>query len=76
MGKTSRVGKLTGVSTLTCHRARIPLKIGDQVKWSSHGGETHGKVVRIADEDGEVGKFHHRTSQEDPQYIVQLEDGQ
>ncbi|WP_019011149.1 DUF2945 domain-containing protein [Deinococcus aquatilis] len=53
----------------------MAFKIGDQVKWNSHSGEAHGKVVRVALEDGEVGGFHYRASREDPRYIVELEDG-
>lgn len=53
----------------------MPFKVGDRVKWSSHGGEAQGKVVRVAHEDGEVGGFHYRASEEDPRYIVALEGG-
>ncbi|MPY68284.1 DUF2945 domain-containing protein [Deinococcus sp. SDU3-2] len=53
----------------------MAFKVGDRVTWQSHGGEAHGKIVRIAHEDGEDGGFHYRASQEDPRYIVELEDG-
>ncbi|MFB9990914.1 DUF2945 domain-containing protein [Deinococcus oregonensis] len=53
----------------------MAFKIGDRVKWNSHGGEAHGKIVRVAHEDGEVGGFQYRASREDPRYIVELEDG-
>lgn len=53
----------------------MAFKVGDQVKWNSHGSEAHGKVVRVAHEDGEVNGFHYRASQKDPRYIVELEDG-
>jgi len=53
----------------------MALKVGDRVKWNSHGGEARGKVVRVAHMDGEVSGFHYRASQDDPRYIVELEDG-
>lgn len=53
----------------------MAFKVGDRVKWSSHGGEAHGKVVRVAHENGEVGGFHYRASKEDPRYIVEPEGG-
>lgn len=53
----------------------MPFKIGDHVKWNSHGGEAQGKVMRVAHEDGEVSGFHYRASREDPKYIAELEDG-
>ncbi|MFC5849092.1 DUF2945 domain-containing protein [Deinococcus petrolearius] len=37
---------------------------GDRVKWSSHGGEAHGEVVRVAHEDGEVQGFRRREPEE------------
>ncbi len=53
----------------------MAFKVGDQVRWNSHGGEAKGKVVRVAHEDGEIGDFHYRASKEDPRYIVELESG-
>lgn len=53
----------------------MAFKVGDRVKWKSHGGEAHGKVVRVAREDGEVSGFHYRATSEDPRYIVELEGG-
>ena len=54
----------------------MTLKVGDTVKWSSHSGEAHGKIVRVAHTDGEVSGFHYKASKDDPRYIVELEDGQ
>ncbi len=53
----------------------MSFKVGDRVKWNSHGGEAHGKVVKVAHEDGEVEGFRYRASREDPRFIIELEDG-
>ncbi|GGO39556.1 DUF2945 domain-containing protein [Deinococcus humi] len=53
----------------------MTFKVGDQVKWNSHGGEASGRVVRVAHKDGEVSGFNYRASQDDPRYIIELEDG-
>lgn len=53
----------------------MALKVGDQVKWSSHGGEACGKIVRVAHSSGEVSGFHYQASEDDPRYIVELEGG-
>lgn len=53
----------------------MALKVGDQVKWKSHGGEARGKVVRVVYADGEVSGFHYQASQADPRYIVELGGG-
>ena len=53
----------------------MTLKIGDKVKWSSHGGEASGKIVRVAHADGEVSGFHYKASKDDPRYIVEVEGG-
>ena len=54
----------------------MALKVGDQVKWKSHGGEASGKIVRVAHTDGEVSGFHYQASKDDPRYIVELDSGQ
>ncbi|MDV6374344.1 DUF2945 domain-containing protein [Deinococcus arenicola] len=53
----------------------MTFKVGDQVKWNSHGGEASGKVVRVAQEDGEVSGFTYRATQDDPRYIIEVEGG-
>lgn len=53
----------------------MTIRVGDRVRWNSHGGHAEGKVVKVAHEDGEVGGFHYRASEDDPRYIVELEDG-
>lgn len=50
-------------------------KVGDQVKWNSHAGHAHGKIVRVAVDSGEVSGFHYQASQDDPRYIVEVEGG-
>ena len=54
----------------------MTFKVGDRVKWSSHGAQAHGRVVRVARQDGEVSGFHYRASPDDPRYIVELEGSQ
>ncbi|GGM14271.1 DUF2945 domain-containing protein [Deinococcus aerophilus] len=54
----------------------MTFKVGDAVKWNSHGGEARGRVVWVVHEDGEVSGFAYRASRDDPRYIVELEDGQ
>ncbi|MFN3325096.1 MAG: DUF2945 domain-containing protein [Bryobacteraceae bacterium] len=51
------------------------LKIGDRVRWTSHGGTAEGSVVRIATRDGTVSGFDYRASEEDPKYIVRTDEG-
>ena len=43
---------------------------GDQVSWSSHGGEATGKVEKKITEDTEAAGRKVRASQDDPQYLV------
>ncbi len=50
-------------------------KVGDRVRWHSHGGSAEGKVVRIATEDGSIGDFDYRASEEEPKYIVENDEG-
>ena len=53
----------------------MTFKVGDQVKWNSHGGEASGRIVRVAHEDGEVSGFSYRASHDDPRYIIEVEGG-
>jgi hypothetical protein len=53
----------------------MTFRVGDEVRWASHGGEAHGVVVRVAHEDGEIAGFRYRATRDDPRYIVKLEDG-
>lgn len=51
----------------------MTIRVGDQVRWNSHGSHAEGKVVKIAHEDGEVSGFHYRASKDDPRYIVEVD---
>lgn len=51
------------------------LKVGDKVKWKSHGGEAHGKIVKIATEDGSIEDFDYKATKDDPRYIVETDNG-
>lgn len=54
-------------------------KAGDRVKWNSHGGEAHGKVVRKltgeTEVGGRVGGHRDKASADDPQYLVETDEG-
>jgi hypothetical protein len=50
-------------------------KVGDKVRWNSHGGEASGKVVEVATKDGSIGDFEYKASEDDPRYIVETDDG-
>lgn len=53
----------------------MAFKVGDKVKWSSHGGHAEGKVVKVAHEDGTVSGHHYTASREAPKYIVETDEG-
>ncbi|MBC7798325.1 MAG: DUF2945 domain-containing protein [Pyrinomonadaceae bacterium] len=55
--------------------AEQKLKKGDKVSWKSHGGEAHGKVVKIVHEDGSIEDFDYKASKDDPRYIVETDEG-
>ena len=50
-------------------------KVGDKVRWNSHGGHAEGKVVRVATADGSIDDFDYKASKDDPRYIVETADG-
>ena len=50
-------------------------KVGDKVTWKSHGGEAHGKVVKVAMANGSIEDFDYKASKDDPRYIVETDDG-
>ena len=50
-------------------------KSGDDVKWNSHGGEAEGKVVKKQTSDTKIKSHQVRASKDDPQYIVQSDNG-
>ena len=43
---------------------------GDEVTWSSHGGEAVGRVKRKITSDTELAGRTVRASKDDPQYLV------
>lgn len=51
------------------------LKAGDRVKWNSHGGEAHGKVISKQTEGTTIKGHKVAASGEDPQYIVETDEG-
>lgn len=51
------------------------LKSGDKVSWKSHGGTAHGKVTKKQTSDTTIKGHKVRASSEDPQYIVESDNG-
>lgn len=55
--------------------AELKLKVGDRVKWDSSGGQSEGKVVRVARKSGSIKEFNYKASAEDPRFIVETDEG-
>ncbi len=51
------------------------LKAGDKVKWKSHGGEAHGKVVRKQTSETKIKSHVVKASKDNPQFIVETGEG-
>ncbi|MBB5710407.1 DUF2945 domain-containing protein [Sphingomonas xinjiangensis] len=51
------------------------LKKGDHVSWKSYGGTAHGKVVTRQTSDTKIKGHQVRASKDDPQFIVESENG-
>ncbi|QNM83725.1 DUF2945 domain-containing protein [Sphingomonas sabuli] len=51
------------------------LSRGDKVKWNSHGGEAHGKVVKKQTSETHIKGHKVAASKDNPQFIVETEDG-
>ena len=51
------------------------LSAGDKVSWKSHGGEAHGKVVRKQTKATTIKGHKVAASKDNPQFIVETEDG-
>jgi hypothetical protein len=51
------------------------LKVGDRVTWSSSGGKSEGKIVKVAHADGKIEDFEYKASKDDPRYIVETDEG-
>jgi hypothetical protein len=50
-------------------------KKGDRVTWSSHGNRTRGKVLRKITSDTTAGGRTVKASKDEPQYLVQSDNG-
>ncbi|WP_375481311.1 DUF2945 domain-containing protein [uncultured Jatrophihabitans sp.] len=48
---------------------------GDRVSWNSPGGRAEGKVVRKITSDTEAGGRSVKASKDDPQYLVESDNG-
>ena len=48
---------------------------GDKVKWNSSGGTAHGKVVKKLTSETHIKDHKVAASEDDPQYLVETEDG-
>ena len=51
------------------------LSKGDSVSWKSHAGTAHGKVVKKITEPMEIKGHHVAASKDNPEYLVETEDG-
>lgn len=52
-----------------------PLRKGDKVSWSSHGGTAHGKVVKKLTHPRSIKGHKVAASAEHPEYLVETEEG-
>ena len=51
------------------------LKAGDRVRWKSHGGEAHGKVVRKVTKPMTIKGHKVAASTDNPEYLVETDEG-
>lgn len=51
------------------------LRKGTRVRWNSHGGTAHGKIVRKITEPMDIKGHHVAASEDDPQWLVETDDG-
>ena len=51
------------------------LSKGDRVRWKSHGGEAHGKVVKKQTTATRIKGHKVAATKDDPQLIVETDDG-
>ena len=51
------------------------LKAGDRVSWKSHGGKTHGKVVKKVTKAMTIKGHKVAASKDNPEYLVETEEG-
>ena len=50
-------------------------KVGDRVTWSSSGGKSEGKIIKVARADGKIEDFEYKASKDDTRYIVETDEG-
>ena len=50
-------------------------RVGDRVRWNSHGGQATGKVVKKQTTPTDIKGHHVAATKDDPQFIVETEDG-
>ena len=50
-------------------------KAGDKVTWSSSGGGSTGKVMKKLTKPMEIKGHHVAASKDNPEYLVETEDG-
>jgi plastocyanin len=51
------------------------LKAGDKVKWKSHGGQAHGRVVKKQTSETQIKSHTVKASKDNPQFIVETQEG-
>ncbi len=51
------------------------LKRGNAVSWNSHGGETHGKVVKKITEPTSIKDHKVAASKDNPEFLVETDEG-
>ena len=51
------------------------LKAGDRVSWKSHGGTAEGKIVKKLTEPTQIKGHKVAASKDNPEYLVETEDG-
>jgi hypothetical protein len=50
-------------------------KAGDRVRWKSHGGTAHGKVIRKQTSPTQIKGHKVAASKDNPEYIVETDEG-
>ncbi|MDE0877925.1 MAG: DUF2945 domain-containing protein [Sphingomonas bacterium] len=50
-------------------------KVGDKVKWNAPGGEATGTVKKKLTSDCKIDDHQVRASEDDPQYLVESDNG-
>ena len=50
-------------------------RAGQRVSWESSGGTSHGKIVRKLTEPMTIKSHEVKASKDDPQYLVETDEG-